>query len=121
MYTLLYFLAIPWLSRPLFSSSPLPLLPLPVFPLFPSPSPCVYFFPPLSSVNASVGSISMSGVPQPNRQTMILSSNLPTTVKESKHLVDFHLEIHPLSKPWMDASVKAALQPMQIIYDFVRM
>ena len=74
---------------------------------------------PSSSVNASVGSLSMTGVPKPDRQTMMLSSNVPSVGKEAKSLVDFQLEMHPLNKPWMDASVKATLQPMQITYDFV--
>ena len=50
---------------------------------------------------------------------MMLSSDIPSVGKEAKPLVDFQLEMHPLNKPWMDASVKAALQPMQITYDFV--
>ena len=51
---------------------------------------------------------------------MMLSSNVPTVGKEAKPLVDVQLEMHPLNKPWMDVAVKAALQPMQITYDFVR-
>ena len=61
----------------------------------------------------------MTGVPKPDHQTVMLSSDIPGVGKKSTPLVDFQLEIHPLSKPWMDVSVKAALQPMQITYDFV--
>jgi hypothetical protein len=78
------------------------------------------FVLPSSSVATSVGSLSMTGIPNPGgRQTMMLSSNVPNVGKEAKPLVDFQLEMHPLNKPWMDVSVKAALQPMQITYDFV--
>lgn len=63
----------------------------------------------------------MTGVPKPDgRQTIMLSSDVPGKGKEAPPLVDFQLELNPLSKPWMDISVKTALQPMQITYDFVR-
>lgn len=71
------------------------------------------------SISASVGSLSMTGVPKPDHQTMILSSDVPIAGTEAKPLINFQLEVHPLNKPWMDASIRAALQPMQITYDFV--
>ena len=70
-------------------------------------------------MSASVGAISMTGVPKPDHQTIMLSSDVSGKAKDAPPLVDFQLEVHPLSKPWMDVSVKAALQPMQITYDFV--
>ena len=115
-----------FLSPPLsFPPSPhlLPFLPsLPLFLSSPLHLSLLFLLPTLhsSSVTASVGSLSMTGVPQPGGcQTMMLSSNVPTVGKEAKPLVDVQLEMHPLNKPWMDVAVKAALQPMQITYDFV--
>ena len=62
----------------------------------------------------------MNGVPKPNHETVILSSDVRNVGNKAQPLIDFQLEMNPLSKPWMDISVKAALQPMQITYDLVR-
>ena len=72
------------------------------------------------SVDASVGSLSMSGVPgTDNSPTTLVTSNVEVGVVKDAPLVEFQLEMNPLLRPELDVMVKAALRPIQITYDFV--
>ena len=72
----------------------------------------------LCSVAASVGGIEMTGISHGPEPTILVTSKVGGPV-EATPLVEFKLEVNPLERPEMDMTVKAALKPIQITYDFV--
>ena len=72
----------------------------------------------LCSVAASVGGIEMTGISHGPDPTILVTSKVGGPV-EATPLVEFKLEVNPLERPEMDMTVKVALKPIQITYDFV--
>ena len=86
-------------------------------PLLPLPLSCL----PFPSMTAAVGSVVMEGMPHNNRTTTLVTSLVGGASEVASHLVDLKLDLNPLDRPEMDITVKAALRPIQITYDFVRL
>jgi len=76
---------------------------------------------PSPSVGLEVGSVVMEGVPHDYRTTTLLTSLVGGASEANSHLVDLKLDLNPPDRPEMDVTVKAALRPIQITYDFVRL
>lgn len=61
----------------------------------------------------------MTGVPLNGRPTTLITSLVGGAKKPQPQLVNLQLEISPIDRPDLDVTVKAALSPIQITYDFV--
>ena len=73
----------------------------------------------LYSVATSVHSVEMTGIPLNGRQTTLVTSLMGGANKPQPQLVNLQLEISPIDRPDLDVTVKAALSPIKITYDFV--
>lgn len=74
---------------------------------------------PTFSISTSVRSMVMTGIPLNRKQTTLVTSLVGGAKKAGSDLVNLQIEISPIERPEMDVTVKAALRPLQIIYDFV--
>ncbi len=63
----------------------------------------------------------MEGVPHDGQPTTLVTSLVGGVSESATHLVDLQLDVNPIDRPEMDIIVKAALRPIQITYDFVRL
>lgn len=63
----------------------------------------------------------MEGVPHDGQPTTLVTSLVGGVSESATHLVDLQLDVNPIDRPEMDITVKAALRPIQITYDFVRL
>ena len=62
----------------------------------------------------------MSGIPLDGHPTTLVTSLVGGAAADAKaDLVNLQLEVSPIERPDMDITVKAALRPIQITYDFV--
>lgn len=61
----------------------------------------------------------MTGIPLNGNQTTLVTSLVGGAKEAQQDLVNLQLEISPIERPEMDVTVKAALRPIQITYDFV--
>ena len=62
----------------------------------------------------------MEGLPHSGRTTTLVTSLVGGASNATSQLVDLKLDVNPIDRPEMDITVKAALRPIQITYDFVR-
>lgn len=67
----------------------------------------------------SVQSVVMMGIPLNGRETTLVTSLMGGAKKPQPQLVNLQLEISPIDRPDLDVTVKAALSPIKITYDFV--
>ena len=72
-------------------------------------------------MSVSVGSTVMQGVPHEGRTTTLVTSLVGGASHSTEQLVNLQLDVNPIHRPDMDITVTAALQPLQITYDFVRL
>ncbi len=61
----------------------------------------------------------MSGIPLDGQPTTLVTSLVGGAKDARGDLVNLQLEVHPIERPEMDITVKAALRPIKITYDFV--
>ncbi len=72
------------------------------------------------SIATSVHSMEMEGIPLDGQKTTLVTSKVGRAGKGPQaDLVTLQLEVNPIERSDMDITVKAALRPIQIAYDFV--